>query len=58
MTVGDAQAAVKRDTKVATGQRAPYESPTLVVYGDVVRVTQSATGSKNDKGSGASTRTL
>ena len=38
-------------------ERRPYTPPTLIVYGDVVSLTKSATGGKNDKGSGASTRT-
>ena len=37
--------------------RRPYTPPTLIVYGDVVSLTKSASGGKNDKGSGASTRT-
>jgi hypothetical protein len=37
--------------------RQQYSPPTLIVYGDAVKLTQSATGGKNDKGSGASTRT-
>ena len=38
--------------------RKPYRRPTVVRYGDVTTLTQSAaTGAKNDKGSGAKTRT-
>ena len=37
--------------------RREYTPPTLIVYGDVVALTQSASGGKNDKGSGSSTRT-
>ena len=32
--------------------RREYTPPTLIVYGDVVALTQNATGGKNDKGSG------
>jgi len=38
-------------------KRRPYTAPTLIVYGDAVSLTKAATGGKNDKGSGASTRT-
>jgi hypothetical protein len=38
--------------------RKPYRRPTVVRYGDVTTLTKSGTGSKNDKGSGAKTRTL
>jgi hypothetical protein len=37
--------------------RREYTPPTLIVYGDVVTLTQAATGGKNDKGSGSKTRT-
>jgi hypothetical protein len=37
--------------------RKPYTRPVVVRYGDVTALTRSGTGSKNDKGSGASTRT-
>jgi hypothetical protein len=38
--------------------RKPYRRPTVVRYGDVTTLTRSASiGSKNDKGSGAKTRT-
>ena len=37
--------------------RQSYATPTLVTYGDIVKLTRSATGGKNDKGSGAQTRT-
>jgi hypothetical protein len=40
------------------GPRKPYRRPTVVRYGDVTALTKSgATGAKNDKGSGAKTRT-
>ena len=39
-------------------ERRPYTPPTLIVYGDVVSLTKSGSGGKNDKGSGASTRTM
>jgi hypothetical protein len=39
-------------------ERRPYSPPILIVYGDATTLTQSATGGKNDKGSGSSTRTL
>jgi hypothetical protein len=38
-------------------ERRPYTPPTLTVYGDAVSLTKSGSGGKNDKGSGASTRT-
>jgi hypothetical protein len=39
-------------------QKQTYVSPRLVTYGDVAQLTQNqATGGKNDKGSGAQTRT-
>ena len=34
--------------------RREYTPPTLIIYGDVVALTQAASGGKNDKGSGAS----
>jgi hypothetical protein len=37
--------------------RRQYSPPTLIVYGEATRLTQSATGEKNDKGSGSKTRT-
>jgi hypothetical protein len=37
--------------------RKPYRRPTMVRYGDVTTLTQSGTGSKNDKGQGGKTRT-
>ena len=38
--------------------RKPYRRPTVVRYGDVTALTQNgAVGAKNDKGSGAKTRT-
>jgi hypothetical protein len=38
--------------------RKPYRRPTVVRYGDVTTLTRNgAVGSKNDKGSGAKTRT-
>jgi hypothetical protein len=37
--------------------RQTYSTPTLVTYGDIVKLTRSSTGGKNDKGSGAQTRT-
>ena len=37
--------------------RKPYRTPTMVRYGDVTTLTKSGSGSKNDKGSGAKTRT-
>jgi hypothetical protein len=37
--------------------RREYTPPTLIVYGDVAVLTQSASGGKNDKGSGSVTRT-
>lgn len=40
------------------GPRKPYRRPTVVRYGDVTALTQSeVSGAKNDKGSGAKTRT-
>ena len=40
------------------GPRKPYRRPTVIRYGDVTTLTQSgAIGAKNDKGSGAKTRT-
>ena len=40
------------------GPRKPYRRPTVVRYGDVTTLTQSgAIGARNDKGSGAKTRT-
>ena len=38
--------------------RKPYRQPTIVRYGDVTTLTRNgAIGAKNDKGSGAKTRT-
>jgi len=38
--------------------RKPYRRPTIVRYGDVTTLTRNGTiGAKNDKGSGAKTRT-
>ena len=38
--------------------RKPYRRPTIVRYGDVTTLTRSGSiGAKNDKGSGAKTRT-
>ena len=37
--------------------RPEYTPPTLIVYGNVITLTQTATGGKNDKGSGSKTRT-
>ena len=38
--------------------RKPYRRPTIVRYGDVTALTlNGAVGAKNDKGSGAKTRT-
>ena len=37
--------------------RKPYRRPTVVRYGDAATLTKSGSGSKNDKGSGAKTRT-
>jgi hypothetical protein len=52
---------VKRPDAGRDGLRAPrkpYRRPTIVRYGDVTALTRSAaTGAKNDKGSGAKTRT-
>lgn len=40
------------------GPRKPYRRPTVVRYGDVTDLTRNgAIGPKNDKGSGAKTRT-
>ena len=40
------------------GPRKPYRRPTVVRYGDVADLTRNgAIGAKNDKGSGAKTRT-
>lgn len=39
--------------------RKPYRRPAIVRYGDVKTLTQNgAIGAKNDKGSGAKTRTV
>ena len=43
---------------VEPASRKPYQRPTIVRYGDVTALTQSGSiGAKNDKGSGAKTRT-
>jgi hypothetical protein len=50
------QPAAARDGR--RGPRKPYRRPTVVRYGDVTALTQNGTiGAKNDKGSGAKTRT-
>ena len=51
---------VTRDDRGARegSPRKPYRRPTIVRYGDVTTLTRSgAIGAKNDKGSGAKTRT-
>lgn len=52
---------VTRDGAPRAGEapsRKPYRRPTIVRYGDVATLTRNGTiGSRNDKGSGAKTRT-
>lgn len=52
---------VTRDGAPRAGEapsRKPYRRPTIVRYGDVATLTRSGSiGSRNDKGSGAKTRT-
>jgi len=53
-----AGASAKAGRAGVPGPRKPYRRPTVVRYGDVTDLTRNgAIGAKNDKGSGAKTRT-
>ena len=53
----DSTLRVRESCGILSVVRATYTPPTLVVYGDVLTLTRSAEGGKNDKGSGSKTRT-